>query len=423
LTINVEKVRISEAVPGYEMGQEVTDYSRAFNEIQGRLVAGHPAQLEFELGAGPVFIEGNVRGQSVAEARAQGEVSSVEFLKKIEIPDAARPEIIATGDRVFVVYLGNVGRTESKTFSVKIFNSDLSRAIATKDLVYYSIEYGGPTDIRITSDGEYLYAFYETASLITKKTFLWGAKYTLDDGFDRVAFNGPVASSLTFDVATEGDEKLDDPITLLGENSVFAITRYQSSLEKYGETKYKVYEFTRDLALVREIDLDLSSVADGSARQASALYLDGFFYMAVPTTVGPAGPIANITPSDIVVVKLDKNWNVKESKNISIDNADPDDAETYATGFQADNNNFYLTYLQINIPKINTEFTAPLKVYDRNFNLILNEKIRVKKPDESGCRPSLEVIGERIFVGHSAGKQGDGNAEIYFYKIVREDDS
>ncbi len=422
LTGDIEKVRISEAVPGYEKGREVTDYSEVFNELQGRFISGEPTQFEFELGASPVFVEGDVQGQSVTEASAQGEVSSVEFLKKIEILNAARPEIIATSDRVFIVYLGNISRTESKTFSIKIFNSDLSQEIATKDMVYFPTEYGGPTDIRVASDGEYLYAFYETASLITKKAFLWGAKYTLDDGFKRVAFSGPVASSLTFDVATKGDEKLDDPIVLLGENSVFTITRYQSSLEKSAETKYKVYEYDKDLTLIREFDLNLSSVADGSARQASALYHDGFFYMAIPTTVGPAGPIANITPSDIVVVKFDNNWNIKESRIISTDNGDPDDAETYVTGFQADRNNFYLTYLQINIPKINTEFTAPLKVYDSNFNLILNEIVKTKNPDESGCRPSLEVTGERIFVGHSAGKQGDGNAEIYLYKTIREDE-
>jgi hypothetical protein len=79
-----------------------------------------------------------------------------------------------------------------------------------------------------------------------------------------------------------------------------------------------------------------------------------------------------------------------------------------------------LTYLQINIPKIDIEFTAPLKIYDRYFNLVLNEIIRVKEPEEAGCRASLYVAGELIFIGHNSGQQGNGDAEIYLYQIIRE---
>ena len=71
LTGDIEEVRITEAVPRYKTGQEVTDYSSAFNELEGRFIAGHPAQLEFELGASPVFAEGNVQRQSTPEASTQ----------------------------------------------------------------------------------------------------------------------------------------------------------------------------------------------------------------------------------------------------------------------------------------------------------------------------------------------------------------
>lgn len=72
LTDDIEEVRITEAVPKYETGKEVTDYSKAFNELQGRFVAGKPTQLEIELGIRPLFIEGNVQGQSVAITSTQG---------------------------------------------------------------------------------------------------------------------------------------------------------------------------------------------------------------------------------------------------------------------------------------------------------------------------------------------------------------
>jgi hypothetical protein len=343
----------------------------------------------------------------------------LKFIKKITIADAARPEIVATDNRVFVVYLGNIHQPTQKTFSIKIFNSDMTQNITSKNLVFSSGRYGSPTDIRIAADHNYMYVFYETGSMVTGKTYLWAAKYTLDDNFTKVAFNGPIASSTTFNIARDGDEKLDDPIVLITENSVFAITRYKFPFNKHNKTMYKVYEFSKDLSQKREFDLDLSKIADGGARQASALYHNGYFYMVLPTTVGPAAPIANITASDIVVVKLDKNWNVIESKIVSEDNANPLDAETYVTGFKADESFFYITYLKINIPKIDTEFFAPLNIYDKNFNLVKSEIIRSRKPSEPGLRPSLEVKGNIIFVGHSAGKLARGDAEIYIYKLEK----
>jgi hypothetical protein len=103
---------------------------------------------------------------------------------------SARPEIIATSNRVFVVYLGNIGNGGNRTFNVKIFDSNLDNLIASKTIVTTTTEYGSPTDIRVASDGQYLYAFYETAkttSQTSTTTYLWGAKYALDDALTRVA--------------------------------------------------------------------------------------------------------------------------------------------------------------------------------------------------------------------------------------------
>lgn len=351
------------------------------------------------------------------ECREVREVQGIEFVKKIEIFDAARPEIIATEDRVFVIYLGNISKASEREFRVKIFNSDLSREITSKTLVSSLEEYGNPTDIRVAADDYYIYIFYETASELTGNSYLFGEKYALSDEFEKAASTGLIASGKIFTSLEEGDERLDDPIALVGQDSVFTITRYVTSLEKEGETKYKVYEFTKDLSKIKEFDLDLSSIVDGAARQASAIYHNSYYYMAVPTTVGRAGPISNVTPSDILVIKLDTSWNIIESRNISTDNFDPNDAETYITGLHADNTNFYITYLQINIPKINAEFTSPLKIYNKNFDLVFSKIIKIREGGE--LRPSLEVKGNQIFIGHSAGAIGAGNAEIHVFELIR----
>lgn len=342
-------------------------------------------------------------------------VSSVSFVKKIEISGGARPEIVTTSARVFVVY-----RTNTATFALKIFDADMNQEIASKTLIETSGSYGMPTDIRVASDGGYLYAFYEMADMAAGKSYLFGAKYSLNDAFDKAASIGPISISKTFDKATSGDEKLDDPIALIAGDSVFVVTRYKASSEKSGDTKYKVYEFTKELSKKGEFDLDLSSVADGGPRQSSAVYYGGYYYMVIATTVGNAGVIDFLTPSDLVVVKLDANWNVKETKNISTDKSSQTDAETYITGFKADSENFYLTYIQIDIPNIdNGGFAAPLRIYDKNFNLVVNEKVRTKQSGEPGLRPSLELRDDTIFVGHDSGSLGTGNAEVYIYKIKR----
>jgi hypothetical protein len=349
-----------------------------------------------------------------------GSEINLNLIKTINLQDAARPEMIATNNRVFVVYHD----LADNTYSVKIFDKEIETEITSKVLVSRSLEYGTPTDIRVSSDDNYLYTFYETVKGRTNETYLRGAKYSLNDNFKKVASTGLITSGKTHDASEYGDEKLDDPIPLVGKDSIYTITRYKQPFDKFGETKYKVYEFTKDMSKIREFDLDLSSVADGGARQASAIYHQGYYYMALATTVGPATGIALKTPSDILIVKLDTDWKIKESKIISTDNADPNDTETYVTGFQADENNFYLTYNQVNIPKIDTEFRSPLKIYDKEFNLLLEEIVKVKSENEAGLRPSLEVTEDRIFIGHSLFStvrelKWDKDSQIFIYEVIK----
>jgi len=57
LSKNASGAKITEAVPKQETGQEVTDFSTSFNELQGNLLESSPMQLQFELGNVPVYIE------------------------------------------------------------------------------------------------------------------------------------------------------------------------------------------------------------------------------------------------------------------------------------------------------------------------------------------------------------------------------
>ncbi len=54
---DTKDVKITEAVPKYESGKEVKDYSNAFGELKGNILESYPMQLDFEIGEKPVFVE------------------------------------------------------------------------------------------------------------------------------------------------------------------------------------------------------------------------------------------------------------------------------------------------------------------------------------------------------------------------------
>ena len=290
--------------------------------------------------------------------------------------------MVATQDRVFVVYLGNIGAGGNRTFDVKVFDANLDGVIASKAIVGRTSEYGSPTDIRIASDDQYLYAFYETAkatSPTSATTYLWGAKYALSDSFDRVAYTpAPITSSKPLSELPEGGEMVDDPAPLLGPNSVFVVTRIKHSLSMAGQTVYRVREFSKDnLTKLSKFDLDLSSAADGRARVASLLFWSGHIYMALATTVSDQGISENAdsAKSDVILVRMTENWTFDPQQDVLTLSAQPDDVENYVSGFDTDGVNFHITYKQsVGIPP-SGEHRAWVDVFDRDFTPVYQEMV------------------------------------------------
>lgn len=326
--------------------------------------------------------------------------------------NVARPEIVATDNRVYVIYHQFSGSSyqPSSKFAVNIYSKDFNSKISEKVLVSLSPEYGIVTDIRVDSDEEYIYAFYEMANGQTETTSLFGVKYEMNDNFDLSAETGLISNSKVFHIAECGDELLDDPIVLVTGSEVVAITRYMEDFEPSGKTKYKVYTFTKDLVKKDEFDLDLSSVADGHARQASIERVDSYYYMVLPTTVGTVSQgtpkLDNTIPADLLLVKLDENWNVVDSKIIS---ADVNAVETYVTGFDFDGDYFYVGYKHI--PQPISTMTSMLKVYDREFNLVIEEEVKTITPQNDkpeNLRMSLEVQDNKIYYA--------ADNELYIYQ-------
>ena len=338
---------------------------------------------------------------------------------------SARPEVIVTEDRVFVLYLGHIREMSARTFDLKIYDWDMTTIIAAKTIVSPTTEFGSPTDMRVASDGQYLYAFYETTTAAT--TFLHGAKYHFNDTCDLAASAlSPIASSKPVFSLTEGDEVLNDPAPLVGQDSVFVITRIWSSISTTGKTIYRVREFSKDtMAQKQQFDLDLSGIADGRGRVTSLLYENGTIYMAFATTVSDQGMNETTkfsddgAQSDILLVKMKPDWTFDPASDVQTISSETGDRENYIAGLKADGTYFYMTYKQaIGSPPTGQQ-RAVIKIFDRGFNLLLKQIVKSSPwgTDGGEIRPSLEAQGTRIYSGQDNSQGiGTGNGEIYIYE-------
>lgn len=380
-------------------------------------------------GAAGLLVAGMLSGCDSGAGTTAAASVSLEPVKTLAVTagnegGSARPEIVATDSRVFVVYLGHIaGGASTKSFDVKVYEADLATLVTFTTIVPPSLAYGTATDIRIASEGQYVYTFYETSSSGT--TYLHGAKYALNDSFDLVArAPEPIASAKPEFQAVDGDEVLNDPAPLVGPDSVFAVTRIRHSLSTSGNTVYRVREFNKDtMAQVRQFDLDLSSIADGRGRVTSLYYRNNAIYMALATTVSDQGVNDSNDDGaqcDILLVKMTTNWTFDPQADVRIISSEPDDRENYITGLRADDNFFYMTYKQAVGSPPDGEQRAVIKVFDKELNLRHEEIVRSVVWGAGGgeIRPSFEVFSSRIYSGQSMGAtMGNGDAAVYLYEL------
>jgi len=331
---------------------------------------------------------------------------TMKLLNRIEIQRGARPEIIGGDDRVYIIYLKP--SASGRSFKLKVYNGDLSREITSKTLVSKSDGRGNPTDIRIESDGKYLYAFYHT--LQKNKNYIYGVKYRLDDNFERVAYTkDAISQSKRYTLLKSGDERLDDAPPMIEGNSIYLMTRYKTSLKKEGKTVFKIRKYDKNLNKQSEFDLDLSHVADGEARQSSIIYEDGYYYIILPTTTGGGNIVETVewtAPSDIMMVKLNKDWKIEDSKIIARAEGY---ISGYVTGFESDNKYFYVTYNRL---KYGKGFSSIIDVFDKNWNLLVSNKYRTSP---RGLRPSIDIRDGKLYAGNN--QAGSGKAEVYIFEV------
>ena len=349
--------------------------------------------------------------------------NGLQLIKEIELDsgETRRPLVAVTNDRVFVIY----GKYDGSfwDFKLKIFDKSLENILVSKTIIEgENSPYGNPMDVRIAAQGGYIYVFQDSESGLTHN--LVGYKFTLDDAFEKVAsLDTPLASGIKIEQAPSGTEVVDDPIVLATEDSIFVVTRYKGTISKSSETKYKVYELTHSLEKIREFDLDLSSALDGGARQASIRYYNGYYYLGTSTLVndtltGAQAGVDILSATDVVIVKLNTDWEIVDSHTIA--GEIEDDAENYLTAFDLDEDHYYLAHKHATFES-GTKFDTPLKVYDKEYNLVASVV------DEGNGRPQLVLADGLIYYALGIqGSHGGGPGstpslppKLYVYELTK----
>ena len=97
-------------------------------------------------------------------------------------------------------------------------------------------------------------------------------------------------------------------------------------------------------------------------------------------------------PTNLQIVKLDREFRYLESKTIS---AEPGYTDAYVTGFRSDGKYYCLTYNHL---KLGTEFSSVIQILNRDWTAALTDKYKTEV--SGGLRPSLEVSADRVLAGN-----------------------
>lgn len=338
----------------------------------------------------------------------------LKHIKSLQLTSAsdgfgARPEIISNGQLFYVVYLGDF--TTNRKFKVRIYDSDFN-LIKEKALVSFNPQYGSPTDIRVSKDGDYLYAFFEMGSKVSG-AHLFAAKYRLDQDFTKIAETiNPIAESSYFHDSQDGDELLDDPASVIIEGRPFVMTKIKNSGKglQNGRTLYVVRELSPDLkSVIQKKDIDLSRVMNGWAYLNNLFYVNGKINHIQPT-ITSFGPRINF---DLALLRFDGQWNFQNNLTMLTDTPI---VEGMPTGLRFTDDLLFLTYRTGEAKRVGQGSpTSPgqlwLNIYNHDFQLL--ESLRLTSGGLAGEHSTVEVVGDNVCAAYGAKRDSDEHENIY----------
>jgi hypothetical protein len=140
-------------------------------------------------------------------------------------------------------------------------------------------------------------------------------------------------------------------------------------------------------------------------------------YLVLPTTTWSSSILSDLTiPTDLISIKLDENWKLKNFKVIA---QKKDTIETYVTWLKKDENNFYISYLEENnISKSSSKESSVINIFNLDFKSLWIKTIKKIIPSNNNIvslRPSLEITKGSLYFWDN----WELWCEIYLYELIK----
>jgi len=328
---------------------------------------------------------------------------------------SARPELLFVNGQFYLAYL-SYGQLGGNEIRLRVFDGELNFTGTERVLVPTDAEGWSPTDYRIFTDGDYIFAAWEMVRSEEHRLYL--ARYDLD--YEPV--EGPILIAEAEEPSEVDDEHFDDPTITIVPPYIYLVTHLEHCRAADLQFHVRKYSYDDLSQPIEELEVgtgDLSPLKHGQHgivfdAETNVFYLVTTFMYEDPTKpcpVFPPGPQAN---PGIALHEYDSGWNYQGSQKL----VDGPQDEMGPKAFLSDGSKFYLGYRVVERfePQSRAAYAdGKFVVFDRDFGVL--EDLWLTNPDDSlylRDHISMALAEGRVYVAYAYGSaELSGSRDIF----------
>ena len=348
-------------------------------------------------------------------AQSEAELQLVQTIRLTTDGTSARPEILFADDRFYLAYLSYAQPGENE-IRLRSFDANLAFTGIERVLIPTDAEGWSPTDYRVFTDGQSIFAAWEMVRGDERRLYL--ARYDLN--FELV--EGPILVAAGREATDIGGEHFDDPTLTIVPPYIYLVTHLEhcrASDLQFHVRRYAYEDLSQPLEELEIGTGDLLPLKHGQHAVLfdstnSTFYLVTTFMHEDPTKSCPVFPPGPEADPGIAVHQYDTSWGYQGSRKI----VDGPEDESGPKGFRSDGSRFYLSYRVVERfePQDRAVYAdGKLRVFDREFNLV--EDLWLTDPDDSlymRDHIAIELALGRVYVAYPYGSvEMGGGGDIF----------
>jgi hypothetical protein len=350
-----------------------------------------------------------------APTQSEHTLQLVQIVRLTDNEASARPEILFVNDQFYLAYLwySQPGKHEIR---LRVFDANLVFTGVERVIVPTDAEGWSPTDYRVFTDGEYIFATWEMVQ--GEKHRLYLARYDLN--FEPV--EGPVPVAEAEEPSEVGEEHFDDPTLTIVPPYIYLVTHLEHCRASDRQFYIRKHAYDDLSQLLEELDIGTGEFLPSRHSQHAVLFdsTNSTFYLVTTfmyedsTKSCPVFPPGREANPGIALHRYDAAWEYQSSERL----VDGPEDEMGPKGFQSDGSRFYLSYRVVERFEPQRQATyadGKLIVFDREFNPL--QDLWLTDPDDSlhlGDHTSIALAEGRVYVAYSYGSaERSGESDIF----------